>query len=310
MYGQQSSAIVDQSLENLIQSFISNKLSNIKSMQYQKNTLMIYCDASVPKDNQLIGIGICMVGQKKVSFSSEALEVESTKFDSLCGELQAILVTTKLLNKMLLENAYNINKLREVFILSDCMGIPQLIKNSSNSKALYGEVVGQINELLEHLSQTYPRIIIKVKYIGQNRNFYYEMADRLSKEAIKKKLLDEDIGVNVIDSVKENEEILFGKYMYLGEKEKELIRKAMTYHQIIDSIQNMVRRKGDNYHIPIIEKVILSLNTELGVINTEILNLQLKRNIIANQLGDKLWDFLRLDAAKQGFIVPDEAMMK
>ncbi|RAR38906.1 hypothetical protein [Paenibacillus sp. MDMC362] len=308
MYGQQSSAIVDQSLDNLIQSFISNKLSNIKSMQHQNNTLMIYCDASLPKDNQLIGIGICMVGQQKVSFASEALEVESTKFDSRFGELQALLVTAKLLNKMLLENTYNIKKLREVIILSDCIGIPQLIKNLSNSKALYRKVVGQINELLEHLSETYPRIIFKVKYIGQNRNFYYEMADQLAKEAIKKKLLIEEIGVNVMNSVKENEEVLFGNYMSLGEKEKELIRKAMTYHQLIDSIQDMVREKGDNFHIPTLEKAILKFNTELGIINAETLNVRLKGNIIANQLGERLWDLLRSDAAKQGFIVPDDAM--
>lgn len=312
MYGHQSSAIVDQSLDNLIQSFISNKLSDIKSMQHQKSTLMIYCDASLPKNKQQIGIGVCMVGQQNVSFESEILKVEEANIDSLYGELQAVVTALKKLFKMLSEETYRIKSLRRVIINNDCIGITQLLSKPRISKAIYGEVIDQINELMKQLSESYPRIIFKVKYIGQTRNFYYEMADKLSREAFTiqppaqyaaDNFCEEKDVLNIA-----NDEILFEKFKTLNEVECRLIRKAMTINQLIDGVQTTIVEKGNLLHIPTLEKAILKFNTELSIINAETLTVRLKRNIIANQLGERRWDLLRSDAAKQGFIVPDDAM--
>ncbi|UNK19279.1 hypothetical protein MNQ98_04370 [Paenibacillus sp. N3/727] len=177
--------------EDLVETFLKQEYSDIKSLRNVKNLIKIYCDASTGNpNNKAIGIGISIVGQKKVFFESEIQKVEKNNIDSIYGELLAVEFATKKLYKMLEDNTYNLAKLERVIIYSDCIGIDRLISKALISKEIFTEVVTRINEQLQILSDSYPKLIFTVKYLTQGKKcFYYKMADRISKGVIARELI-------------------------------------------------------------------------------------------------------------------------
>lgn len=157
----------------------------MNSYRNNKTLITVFCDASCNDSNNSIGLGVIVVGMGKYIITSELKRV--TVPDPLFGELLAIEFSLKNLSELLESNTFAIDNLERAIIFSDCDIIKRLLSKTLSSKSLYTELIDEIINLLQKLSDTYKNTAFSVKYIGGRRKFtYYKAAHTAARKVVGK----------------------------------------------------------------------------------------------------------------------------
>jgi len=142
--------------------------------------LSVYCDCSLYQP-QLYGVGIVIVDDRKTTAQPEMFRLEAPA-NSVFGELLAI----RFALNVLVENDMRarVNRQRVVTIYSDISYIDSLLQSGVNHQ-VYGDMVRKIHDLLLLFTVIYSKTTVKIKYIGRQRNSYYQLAHRTARTWIR-----------------------------------------------------------------------------------------------------------------------------